>query len=69
MRKLNGMGRWSSRSAAYKLIRVEATGEPRAQHELVMAFLGHWLGQRPLSEEMKRPWSDRLEVAGRANHI
>jgi len=34
-----------------------------AQHELMLAFLDHWLGQRPVSEEMKRAllgrWSQR----------
>jgi hypothetical protein len=25
-----------------------------ASHDLILAFLDHWLGQRPLSEEMKR---------------
>lgn len=25
-----------------------------AHHELMLAFLDHWLGQRPLSEEIKR---------------
>jgi hypothetical protein len=27
---------------------------PKAEHDLMLAFLDHWLGQRPLSEEMKR---------------
>ena len=26
----------------------------RADHELMLAFLDHWLGQRPISEEIKR---------------
>jgi hypothetical protein len=26
----------------------------RASHDLMLAFLDHWLGQRPVSEDMKR---------------
>jgi hypothetical protein len=25
-----------------------------ASHDLILAFLDHWLGQRPVSEEIKR---------------
>jgi hypothetical protein len=25
----------------------------RARHELMLAFLDHWLGQRPVSDEVK----------------
>jgi Chalcone isomerase-like len=32
----------------------DATAVSGAKHELMMAFLDHWLGQRPVSEEMKR---------------
>jgi len=26
----------------------------RASHELMLAYLDHWVGQRPLSEELKQ---------------
>ena len=32
----------------------DATAVSGARHELMMAFLDHWLGQRPVSEEIKR---------------
>ena len=31
-----------------------AVAVPSAGHDLMLAFLDHWLGQRPLSEEIKR---------------
>jgi hypothetical protein len=32
----------------------DAVAVSGAKHDLMMAFLDHWLGQRPVSEEMKR---------------
>ena len=32
----------------------KAVAVPSAGHDLILAFLNHWLGQRPVSEEMKR---------------
>lgn len=31
----------------------KAAAVPEAGHELMLAFLDHWLGQRPISEELK----------------
>jgi chalcone isomerase-like protein len=31
-----------------------AVAASRADHDLMLAFLDHWLGQRPVSEELKR---------------
>jgi Chalcone isomerase-like len=36
-----------------------STAVLRAPHELMLAFLDHWLGQRPVSEEVKRALLDR----------
>lgn len=37
------------------VVRVkDAVAVPDAHHDLMLAFLDHWLGQRPVSEEMKR---------------
>ena len=37
------------------VVRVnKAVAVPGAAHDLMLAFLDHWLGQRPLSEEIKR---------------
>jgi len=32
----------------------DATAVSGAKHDLMIAFLDHWLGQQPVSEEMKR---------------
>ena len=40
----------------------KAAAVPEAGHELMLAFLDHWLGQRPVSEEVKaRLLSTQLE--------
>jgi hypothetical protein len=53
-----------------RTIRVDSgVAVSRASHDLMLAFLDHWIGQRPVSEEMKRALlgSSRLErVLGRA---
>ena len=35
----------------------DATAVSGAKHDLMIAFLDHWLGQQPVSEEMKRTLS------------
>jgi hypothetical protein len=37
------------------VVRVNKTvAVPAADHDLMLAFLDHWIGQRPVSEELKR---------------
>jgi hypothetical protein len=41
-----------------------ATAVPAAHHELMLEFLDHWLGQRPVSEEIKQALLE--DVSGRS---
>jgi hypothetical protein len=43
----------------------KAVGTSGASHELMLAYLDHWLGQRPVSEEMKRTLLHQGEEAQR----
>jgi hypothetical protein len=41
-----------ARGSTVRINRAVAASE--AHHDLMLAFLDHWLGQRPVSEEIKR---------------